>query len=155
FACAKRKDASKSSQARSIQDEVNQGGATLRRGSRVTRMAAFALWAAVTCDAPAFAGPYSRLLVLLPGETAAPGTSSGKTGTPTAQTVGVPFSVTVRACDNTWTTVTSVTDQIQILSSDASATLPPSSLLSAGVGTFQVTFNAAGTFHVFAHDLTD
>ncbi len=134
---------------------MNQGGATVRRGSRVTRLAAFACWAALTWAAPAFAGPYSRLLVLLPGETAAPGSPSGKTGTPTAQTVGVPFSITVRACDNTWTTVTSVTDQIQILSSDASATLPTPSLLSSGVATFQVTFNAGGTFQIFAHDQTD
>ena len=118
-------------------------------------MAAIALWAAVTWAAPAFAGPYSRLQVLLPGETAAPGSPSGKTGSPTAQTVGVPFNITVRACDNTWTTVTSVTNQIQILCSDASATLPTPSLLSAGVGTFQVTFNAGGTFTVFAHDQTD
>ena len=108
------------------------------------------MWAA-----PAFAGPYSRLQVLLPGETAAPGTVSGKTGSPTAQTVGVPFTITVRACDNTWTTVTTVTNQIQILSSDASATLPTPKLLSSGVTTFQVTFNAGGTFTVFAHDQTD
>jgi len=118
-------------------------------------MAALALCAAVTWAAPAFAGPYSRLQVLLPGESAAPGTGSGKTGTPTAQTVGVPFTITVRACDNTWTTVTSVTNQIQILSSDASATLPTPKLLSSGVATFQVTFNAGGTFTVFAHDQTD
>lgn len=34
---------------------------------------------------PAVAGPYARLKVLLPGENAAPGTPSGKTGTPTGQ----------------------------------------------------------------------
>ena len=49
--------------------------------------------------APAIAGPFARLQVLLPGETAAPGTSSGKTGTPNAQTAGIPFYVTVNACD--------------------------------------------------------
>jgi hypothetical protein len=118
-------------------------------------MAAMALCAAVTWAAPVFAGPYSRLQVLLPGESAAPGTPSGKTGSPTAQTVGVPFSITVRACDNTWATVTTISNQIQILSSDASATLPQPSLLSSGVATFQVTFNAGGTFTIFAHDQTD
>jgi hypothetical protein len=127
----------------------------LRRGSRFIRLAALACWAALTWAAPAFAGPYSRLQVLLPGETAAPGTPSGKTGTPSAQTVGVPFTVTVRACDNTWTLVTSVTNQIQILSSDASATLPTPKLLTSGATTFQVTFNAGGTFTIFAHDQTD
>ena len=49
--------------------------------------------------APAFAAA-SRLQVLLPGESPAPGTSTGKTGTPLAQTAGVPFAITVRACDD-------------------------------------------------------
>jgi hypothetical protein len=101
------------------------------------------------------AGPFTRLQVLLPGESAAPGTSTGKTGTPRSQTVGVPFNVTVRACDSSWNTVTSVTDAIAILSSDASATLPSPSQLASGVQTVSVTFNASGTFTVFAHDQTD
>ena len=45
--------------------------------------------------AMAAAGPYTQLQVLLPGETEAPGTISGKTGTPQAQTVGVPFTFRV------------------------------------------------------------
>jgi len=36
---------------------------------------------------------YTKMLVLLPGEVAAPGTPSGKTGTPAAQTVNVPLIV--------------------------------------------------------------
>jgi hypothetical protein len=44
---------------------------------------------------------------------------------------------------------------VQILSSDASASLPPNAQLISGQRTFTVTFNAAGTFTVFAHDLTD
>ena len=111
--------------------------------------------AALIAAAPAAAGPFTRLQVLLPGETAAPGTTSGKTGTPRAQTAGFPFSVTVRACDDTWTTVTSISHSIQILSSDASATLPGAAQLSSGVGTFTVTFNAGGTFQIFAHDQSD
>src|SRR5262249_22252510 len=38
---------------------------------------------------------FTRLQILLPGETAAPGTPSGKTGAPTNQQVGVAFDVTV------------------------------------------------------------
>ncbi|HEY6572328.1 MAG TPA: hypothetical protein VI198_03325, partial [Candidatus Eisenbacteria bacterium] len=98
---------------------------------------------------PAVAGPFTRLQVLLPGESAAPGTASGKTGTPRAQVSGLPFTVTVRACDDTWATVTSVTHAITILSSDASATLPATASLGSGTGTFQVTFHAAGNFQVF------
>jgi hypothetical protein len=103
----------------------------------------------------AVAGPFTRLQVLMPGETAAPGTGSGKTGTASAQVAGLPFTITVRACDDTWATVTTVTHAIKILSSDASATLPPTTTLNAGVGTYSVTFNAAGNFQVFAHDETD
>ena len=47
-------------------------------------------------------GAFVKLQVLLPGETAAPGTASGKTGTPTAQTAGTGYSVTVNAVDDNW-----------------------------------------------------
>jgi hypothetical protein len=103
----------------------------------------------------AFAGPYTRLQVLVPGETAAPGSSSGKTGTPLNQTAGVPFTITVRACDDSWNTVATVTDAAQILCSDASATLPSPAQLQSGQLTFTVTLNAGGQFTIFAHDQTD
>ena len=101
------------------------------------------------------AGPYSRLQVLLPGETAAPGTASGKTGTPRAQITGVPFTVTVNACDATWNVVTTNSNSISIDSTDASATLPAPAQLVSGTRTFSVTINAAGTFTIGAHDQTD
>ncbi|MEK7315719.1 MAG: Ig-like domain-containing protein [Candidatus Eisenbacteria bacterium] len=103
----------------------------------------------------ALAGPFTRLQVLLPGESAAPGTPSGKSGTPLAQVAGLPFTVTVRACDDTWATVTTVTHAVTMLASDASATLPATASLGAGTGAFQLTFHAAGNFQVFAHDETD
>jgi hypothetical protein len=101
------------------------------------------------------AASYTRLQVLLPGESAAPGTGSGKSGTPRAQTSGVPFTITVRACDASWNAIAGVTNAIQTLSSDASATLPPVTQLVNGVATLTVTFNAGGTFTVYAHDQTD
>src|SRR5258708_14888933 len=85
---------------------------------------------------PAIAGSFSQLQVLLPGESAAPGTASGKTGTPSPQTGGIPFLVTVNACDAAWTVVPSVTHTIRILSSDASASLPAAAQLVGGTGTF-------------------
>ncbi|MGH7724532.1 MAG: hypothetical protein ACREOU_03815 [Candidatus Eiseniibacteriota bacterium] len=127
----------------------------MRDSLRCILALALALAASGAIHHDALAGPYTRLQVLLPGESAAPGTSTGKTGTPTAQTSGVPFSITVRACDDTWTTVNTVTNVMQILSSDASATLPSSSQLTNGQAVFQVRFNAGGTFTVFAHDETD
>jgi hypothetical protein len=98
---------------------------------------------------------YTRLQVLLPGETAAPGTPSGKSGTPRAQVAGIPFTVTVNACNNNWNIVTSISNSIQLTSTDASATLPAPAQLASGTRTFTVTFNAAGTFTIQAHDQTD
>jgi hypothetical protein len=97
---------------------------------------------------------FTKLQVLLPGETNAPGTVSGKTGTPTPQKVGVPFDVTVNALDNAGHIINS-TDTIHLTSTDSSATLPPDAALAAGTGTFSVTLNAAGSFTVTAADVTD
>jgi hypothetical protein len=124
------------------------------RAPRAATWLAFAL-AMIAAASPAVAGPFTRLQVLLPGESAAPGTPSGKSGTPRAQTAGFPFSITVRACDDQWNTVTTVTHSVSILSSDASATLPGAAQLNAGERSFTLTFNAAGTFNVQAHDLSD
>ncbi len=118
-------------------------------------MLGLALFGTTLFSAPALAGPYSRLQVLLPGEAAAPGTITGKTGTPDAQTVGIPFTVTVRACDDTWNTVTTVTNIIEVTSSDESATLPGATALIAGQASLTATFNAAGAFTVSADDQSD
>jgi len=128
----------------------------VRQAFRAARAGAWlALVFAALNAAPAIAGPYTRLQVLMPGETAAPGTPSGKSGSPRALVSGIPFDITVRACDNTWALVSTVSDVIQITSSDASATLPQPSQLQSGSRTFTVTFNAAGTFNLLAHDQTD
>ncbi len=128
----------------------------MRQAFRAARAGAWlALVFAALNAAPAIAGPYTRLQVLMPGETAAPGTPSGKSGSPRAQVSGIPFDITVRACDNTWTLVSTVSDVIQITSSDASATLPQPSQLQSGSRTVTVAFNAAGTFNLLAHDQTD
>ncbi|MBN2170248.1 MAG: hypothetical protein JW819_02875 [Candidatus Krumholzibacteriota bacterium] len=103
----------------------------------------------------AAAAPFSQLQVLLPGETADPGSPLGKSGTPLAQTVGIPFTVNVRACDPDWQLDPTVGHLIEILCSDASADLPPNAPLVAGEGTFEVALNAAGDFTIFAHDLSD
>src|SRR5207244_9639944 len=57
--------------------------------------------AAVTVNAGAFA----KLQLLAPGETPAPGTASGKTGTPTAQIAFNAFNLTVNAVDANWNAV--------------------------------------------------
>jgi hypothetical protein len=104
---------------------------------------------------PTGAQDYSQLQVLLPGETASPGTITGKLGTPDEQTVGVPFFVTVRACDFNWNTVTAITNVIEFHSTDATGTLPGPAALANGEASLQVTLNAAGFFTISAVDLSD
>jgi hypothetical protein len=100
-------------------------------------------------------GGFAKLQLLMPGETAAPGTSTGKKGTPTAQTVGTPFVITVNAVDSNWNLINTVNDTANITSSDANASLPPAAALSGGTGTFSVTLNTIGSATVTASDLTD
>jgi hypothetical protein len=97
---------------------------------------------------------FTKLQVLMPGETNAPGTALGKTGIPTPQQVGAAVDVTVNALDNSGHIVNAV-DTIHLTSSDSSATLPADAALAKGTATFSVTFNAAGSFTVTASDLTD
>lgn len=99
--------------------------------------------------------PFTKLQVLLPGETAAPNTLTGKTGTPVEQLAGVPFTITVNAVDNLWNRVPA-TDTINITSSDGGATLPAdAALLGSGTRTFSVTLNTAGSWTITATDVTD
>lgn len=131
----------------------------LQRATRHLKPAVVVLCFALLCAAllptSALAQAYSKLQVLLPGESAAPGTITGKSGTPNAQTVGIPFNVTVRACDDSWNTVTTMTNIIQLSSSDESATLPGAAALVDGQVSLTVTLNAAGSFTVSAEDQTD
>jgi hypothetical protein len=106
-----------------------------------------------TASFTVIAGAFAHLQVLMPGETAAPGTSTGKTGSPTAQTVNTPLTVTVNAVDANWNLI-STNDFVQLTSSDLSAVLPANAALSGGAGTFSVTFLTAGSQTVTASDVT-
>src|SRR5439155_1725556 len=89
---------------------------------------------------------FAKLQLLAPGETAAPGTSKGKSGPPPAVTAGAPFDITVNAVDNFWNIVNTVNDTVGITSSDATATLPPNAALVSGTATMMVYLNTAGNF---------
>src|SRR6185503_5538837 len=79
-------------------------------------------------------GTFAKLQLLLPGEAAAPGTATGKTGTPTTQTAGTALNATIRSVDACWNLVSS-THTVGITSSDFNATLPANGSLSAGTRT--------------------
>lgn len=98
---------------------------------------------------------YTKLQVLMPGETAAPGTATGKTGTPTPQQVAVPFNITVNAVDANWFPVQGVNNTVSISSTDPYAYLPVNAPLVNGTATFQVVFGSEGTWTVTASDVTD
>jgi autotransporter-associated beta strand protein len=100
-------------------------------------------------------GTFAKLQILAPGETAAPGTTTGKTGTPTVRTINVSFNVTVNAVDANWNLVNTVIDIVGITSTDGAATLPSNAPLAAGSGIFAVTLNTVGSFTVTATDVTD
>jgi len=106
--------------------------------------------AAITVNA----GAFGRLQVLVPGEAAAPGTATGKTGTPSTQGVAAAFTIAVNAVDARWNVVSS-THTVRITSSDPAATLPANAALIAGTRTFSVTLNTAGSRTVTATDDTD
>src|SRR5439155_21697966 len=99
-------------------------------------------------------GSFTKLQILVPGETAAPGTATGKTGTPTARTSGAVFNVTVNAVDANWTTVSS-TDTVSLSSSGANATLPANTALVGGTVQLSVTLITAGAQTITASDVTD
>ena len=65
-------------------------------------------------------GPFTKLQLLMPGETAAPGAATGKTGTPTARTAATAFTMTIRSVDAYWNLVSS-THTVGLTSSDANA----------------------------------
>src|SRR5262249_1261058 len=88
-----------------------------------------------------------------PGETSAPGTATGKTGTPIAQTAGTAFNVTANAVDAFWNVV-NTNDTVAISSSDANAALPASAALANGTQTFSVTLKTAGSATITASDAT-
>jgi hypothetical protein len=104
---------------------------------------------------------FAKLQVLLPGETAAPGTVTGKTGTPIPVSLAASgqVNITVNAVDANWYPVTS-TDTVAITTSDGTALLLPIPMPMVG-GTVTFTpdnpliFGSTGSFTVTATDNTD
>ena len=96
----------------------------------------------------------TQLQVLMPGETNAPFTTSGKGGTPDTQPVGAAVSVVVNAVDANWNIVNYCVDTVHLTSSDTAATLPADAALVNGTGTFSVSFGTTGPETVTATDVT-
>src|SRR5439155_16132683 len=96
-------------------------------------------------------GAFAKLQLLVPGETAAPGTASGKTGTPSPRTAGTAFNVTVNAVDANWNLI-STNDTVGITSTDGKEGMPANEGLVAGIKTCSLTLNTAGSRTVTASE---
>jgi uncharacterized protein (TIGR03437 family) len=85
---------------------------------------------------------------------AVPGLATTLVVTPSATTVasGTALNFTVTALDYTGAPATSYTGTVAITSSDSAATLPANLALSAGTGTFSITFNTTGRQTITATD---
>jgi hypothetical protein len=100
---------------------------------------------------------FTKLQILLPGETAAPKTTTGKTGTPTIQTANTAFNVVVNAVDDDWNIVSS-TDTIKLTSTDGNFYVlndPTDLSLVSGTTTFSVEFLGDGSGTITATDTSD
>src|ERR1035437_2089700 len=84
---------------------------------------------------------FTQLQVLLPGETNAPNTLTGKGGTPTAATSGDLVTVTVNAVDATWNKVSVSGDNIHLTTTDTLGITPNDSALAGGTMTGIIQFN--------------
>jgi hypothetical protein len=100
----------------------------------------------------------NQLQVLWPGETAAPGTLTGKTGTPTPvslSTNGGSVTFTVNAVDDKWNLIPTINDNVAITSSDTAATPVGTAALAGGTGQFTMTFATKGAQTVTATDVSN
>ncbi|MGZ4964449.1 MAG: TIGR02597 family protein [Limisphaerales bacterium] len=95
---------------------------------------------------------FSQVQILVPGQTATPTVSPGRTGTPLAHVSGTSFNVTVNAVDAFWNFVNNVTDNVGLSSSDGIAILPPNTALASGTATLNVTLKTVGTQNLAASD---
>ena len=98
----------------------------------------------------------SILLLLLAGwlpqQAFAAGATHFLVTAPATANAGTAFNVTVTAQDAANTTDTTYAGTVHITSTDGSATLPPNTTLTNGVGTVSVTLKTAGTRTVTAMD---
>ena len=97
---------------------------------------------------------FTKMQIIVPGETADPGSATGKSGTPNAQTAGSGFTVTVNAVDTYWNLVSS-TNTVGITTSDANDVHPLNAALINGTKDFTVTLKTAGTSTVTATNISD
>lgn len=107
------------------------------------------LTSSTTSQVPMQAASLVKLQVLMPGESEAPGTTTGKTDSPTAQTVGANLtgSITINAVDDYWNRVNVGSDvNINVTTTDGTATITDKN----GGTTGNITITNGGSQSTFA-----
>jgi hypothetical protein len=99
-------------------------------------------------------GPYSRIVLLCPGETIAPGTPEGRAGTATDQSINYSFNLTIYATDQWYNPINGATDVIRITSGDPLAQLPADQAMVDGVGTMSMRLSTGGFQQITASNVT-
>jgi hypothetical protein len=99
-------------------------------------------------------GPYSRIVVLCPGESIAPGTAQGRTGTATDQSINYSFVVTTQATDQWYNPVAGVTDVMHLTSGDPLAQLPPDAAMVDGVAQMSMRLSTGGFQQITASNVS-
>jgi hypothetical protein len=101
---------------------------------------------------------FTKMQILLPGETAAPNTPTGKTGTPVIPASPTAFAVIMNAVDNDWNVVNS-TDDCKLSDPDSNFVVVDGTdgdqtgmNLVAGTGTLHVLFLGSGSSQITATD---
>ncbi|HEU5070946.1 MAG TPA: hypothetical protein VFV96_11125 [Verrucomicrobiae bacterium] len=100
---------------------------------------------------------FTKLQVLLPGESPAPNTPTGKTGTPDPVSLGAGglVNVTIRAVDDNWNLISTVRDVVHVTTDDLSAVTPLDGALVGGTNSFYVQFGAEGNWTITVSDVSD
>jgi predicted RNA-binding protein with TRAM domain len=93
-------------------------------------------------------------VVLCPGESIAPGTPEGRTGTATDQSINYSFVVTVQATDQWYNPVSGPTDVIHLSSNDPLAQIPPDVTMVNGVAEFSVRLSTGGFQQITATNVS-
>ena len=105
-----------------------------------------------TITVPVAANIPSKLQVILPGENTVAGSPLGKTGTPTTQTSGTAFNVTVNICDSNWNLAISTISQISVVTFDTADVDPANKVITTGTTTFAITLVTVGVSSISATD---
>lgn len=131
---------------------VPRGAEPSPRATVITATTTFATGTATLTVVP---DALARLQVILPGESPLPGSPTGKTGGASARVKGIPFAATVRAVDNYFNVISTITHTAALSISAASATLPAPQALVAGQSSFNgIIVYTTGSFTLSATDLT-